>query len=304
MKKEKKRIEKRGTWLLAGFLIFLGLGCIVFGILCLRELANSSLQKNFHVWANIYGAFITILTMLPIVLLFKGKEAFAKTIVSVFTLVLFVLFLWYILQRTGFFVVFSDAESLQRYLENAGAWMPALYMLLQFLQVVILPIPSIVSTVAGVAIFGAFWTTVYSFIGIFFGSVLAFFIGRKWGNKAASWIVGEETLTKWQRKLKGKDNLFLTLMFLLPLFPDDILCFIAGLSSMSTLYFLIMMSISRILAITSTCYSVNFIPFNTWWGILLWGIILGGIIITAVFVYRNIDGIQRKIKQLRNRVKK
>ena len=33
--------------------------------------------------------------------------------------------------------------------------------------------------------------------------------------------MGEDALKKWQKKLKGKDNLFLTLMFLLPLYTDD-----------------------------------------------------------------------------------
>ena len=58
-----------------------------------------------------------------------------------------------------------------------------------------------------------------------------------------------------------------------------------------------MMSLSRLVAIASTCYSVDFIPFNTWWGILIWaGIIL--ILITAVtLVYKNMDKIQEWVKK-------
>ena len=181
--------------------------------------------------------------------------------------------------------------------------MPVLYTALQFLQVVLLPIPSIVSTIAGIALFGAFWTTVYSFIGITLGSILAFYIGRRWGNRAAVWLVGEEKLKKWQKKLKGKDNIVLTTMFILPAFPDDILCFLAGISSMSWRYFLIMMGISRLVAIASTCYSVDFIPFNTWWGVLLWiGIILT--LVTAVMLtYKNIDKLQTWIKSMKKQRK-
>lgn len=105
-------------------------------------------------------------------------------------------------------------------------------------------------------------------------------------------MVGEDTLSKWQKKLKGKDNILLTLMFLLPVFPDDILCFIAGLSSMSTLYFIIMIVISRILAVTTTCYSIDLIPLNTWWGLTVWGVIFLVLIVGFIAIYKNLDKIQ------------
>jgi uncharacterized membrane protein YdjX (TVP38/TMEM64 family) len=131
------------------------------------------------------------------------------------------------------------------------------------------------------------------------GSITAFFIGRKLGNKAVVWLVGKETLEKWQKKLKGKDNLFLTIMFVLPLFPDDVLCFIAGLSSMSTSYFLIMVLLSRILAVVATCYSVDFIPFNTWWGITFWIVFITIIILSFIWIYKNMDKIQKFLRRKR-----
>ena len=182
--------------------------------------------------------------------------------------------------------------------------MPAFYILLQYLQVVVLPIPSIVSTVAGLALFGPFWTTVFSLIGIILGSVTAFFVGRKLGNKAVAWMVGEDALKKWQTKLKGKDNLVLTVMFVLPLFPDDILCFLAGLSSMSFSYFIVMMTIARVLAISATCYSIDLIPFDTWWGLLIWGILLATLIFAFIWIYKNLDKIQKKITELKSKKKK
>ena len=157
------------------------------------------------------------------------------------------------------------------------------------------------STLVGVALFGAFWAMVYSLIGILLGSMAAFFIGRKFGHKAVAWMVGEDALIKWQKKLKGKDDFLLTLAFILPLFPDDVLCFLAGLSTMSTGYFLVVILISRAIGIALTCYSVDFIPLNTWWGITLWVAFLIVIVAVLIFVYRNIDKIQAKIKKLRKK---
>ena len=181
--------------------------------------------------------------------------------------------------------------------------MPTVYIVLQYLQVVILPIPGVVSTAVGVALFGPFLTIFYSLIGILLGSFTAFYIGRKLGGKAVAWLIGDETLSAWQKKLKGKDNFVLTLMFLLPMFPDDILCFIAGLSTMTIRYFIIMITVSRVFAVTATCYSFQFIPFNTWWGVLLWAILFASIIIAFVLIYKNMDVIQKKLSK-RKRKKK
>ena len=272
---------------------------IIFGIICLSRLRAEWIIRNIKVCVSLYSLFILSLYTLSAWMVYKGKRRGVRALITVFLVLLFCLILWWIFQKTGFFKVFGDSELLQEYLQKAGIWMPILYVTLQFLQVVILPIPSIVSTVAGIALFGAFWTAVYSFVGIVLGSILAFYIGKRWGNRAVGWLIGEESLKSWQKKLKGKDNALLTVMFLLPVFPDDILCFFAGISTMSWRYFLVMMGFSRFIAITSTCYSFDLIPVNTWWGILLWLVIIGGIIAITILVYKNMDRIQAKIKGMK-----
>lgn len=154
-----------------------------------------------------------------------------------------------------------------------------LFITLQFLQVIILPIPSSVSTVVGGALFGAFLGSIYSLIGIIPASLLAFFIGRYAGFELVLWICGKDSFVSALKLVKGKDTAILTLMFLLPLFPDDVLCFVAGLSSMNVWYFCIMITLSRALQVFSTSYLLTggLIPFNTWWGILIW-------VILALFV--------------------
>lgn len=132
---------------------------------------------------------------------------------------------------------------------------------------------------------------------IILGSLTAFVIGRKIGYKAVAWIVGEENLKKWLTKMRGKDNFILTAMFLLPLFPDDMLCFVAGLSSMTWQYFVVMIVVSRIIGIAGTCYSFNFIPFNTWWGILIWALLLSILVAAFVVLYKKMDEINLWFKK-------
>ena len=285
------------------YVLFCVIGNIVLSVLCLHATNNSFIRANAK-WLSIVASLVLItLFFISVWSAYREKRILFKSIITVFVGTLFCLGVLFALQKSGFFNVVKDKESFSNYLQKAGAWMPTVYIVLQYLQVVILPIPGVVSTAVGVALFGPFLTILYSLIGILLGSFTAFYIGRKLGGKAVAWLIGDETLSAWQKKLKGKDNFVLTLMFLLPMFPDDILCFIAGLSTMTIRYFIIMITVSRVFAVTATCYSFQFIPFNTWWGILLWGILFAGIIIAFVLIYKNMDVIQKKLSK-RKRKKK
>ncbi len=296
---EQKK-ERKIPWFILLY-IALTAGCIVFAVLCLHG-TNVSFFANNAAWLSVIaGILLVALCGLSIYFQVTKKDALAKTALSVYIFILFCLILLYILQKTGFFEIVKDETAFRKYLEKAGAWMPIVYIVFQYLQVVLLPIPSVVSTLAGVAIFGPWWTLLYSFIGIWLGSVTAFFVGRKLGYKAVAWMVGEESLKKWQDKLKGKDTLALTLMFFLPIFPDDLFCFISGLSSMKTRYFLIMITLSRLISIGATCFSLQLIPLNTWWGLLIWGILIVAFIAVFFLIYKNLDKIQAWLNKKRKR---
>jgi membrane protein implicated in regulation of membrane protease activity len=65
-----------------------------------------------------------------------------------------------------------------------------------------------------------------------------------------------------------------------------------------------MIFIARGLGIGATCYSVNFIPWNTWWGILIWAVFLVAIIAMVVCIYKYMDKIQQFLKQKTKKYKK
>ena len=298
---DKKKIERKnvmGRQVGINVLVFFLLTTIniFLSALCIEGGRVQILKGNKKLAMSIMIVILCVFCISSIWATLSMRKTFQKSLLSVNILILISLIFIIIFQKTGVFNIIHNADTLREYLEKMGVWMPIIYIVLQFLQVILLPIPSVVSTVAGVALFGAFRTTLYSLIGIFLGSLLAFFIGRNFGHKAVSWMVGEESLIKWQKKLKGKDNLFLTIMFVLPLFPDDILCFFAGLSSMSKRYFILMIFLTRLIGIACTCYSFDYIPFNTWWGLLIWSIFFALIVVAFIFVYRNLDKIQDWLK--------
>ena len=271
--------------------------CIVFEVLCLKYFKTGFIARHVKALVAISCSLTVIYCLAAIWFAVRGKNTVFRILFSGFLLLLFFLVLLFVLQKTGFLEIFRDQELYKEYLEKAGIWMPLLYIVLQYLQVVILPVPGFVSTVAGVALFGPTKAMLCSMVGIILGSLTAFVIGRKIGYRAVAWIVGKEDLDKWLKKMKGKDNFILTAMFILPLFPDDMLCFVAGLSSMTWQYFVIMTVFSRTIGIAATCYSIDFIPFNTWWGILIWVVLIAAVITVFVLLYKNLDAVNTWFKR-------
>lgn len=287
-------MENRNRCALALHLLGISLIASLLGSLLVLVLFAARGYLSYTLIYSLLGVGIALdlaLFVLDIIFRIREKEPFYKICITIYLLAVFFAAILLVLLKTGFFEIVRDADAFQSYLERSGGWMRVLFIGLQFLQVVILPIPSAVTVVAGAALFNPFWGSVYSLIGIVLGSLTAFLIGRYAGNRVVAWMIGKETLEKWLKKIKGKDKLFLTAMFLLPVFPDDILCFVAGMSSMSVWYFLIVILISRVLAIFTTSYSVTLIPFDTWWGLLLWGLFGVGIAVLFFVLYKKSDAI-------------
>lgn len=227
--------------------------------------------------------------------LFKKQSAYRLTVCAlIFADICAAVF--FFLCATNLLGTINSVEALREYISNAGGLAAAIYISFCLLQVVLLPVPGSVAVAVGVAMFGPWKCALYSFTGIIIGSFIAFGIGRWIGYKAVCWIVGKDSLDKWLQKLKGKDYLILSIMFLLPMFPDDVLCFIAGLSSMTWRYFVVMIIITRAISVVSTSYSFELIPFTTWWGIMIWIILAALVALAFWLVIKYSDKIDDFIK--------
>ncbi len=266
-------------------------------------IAYGLLYKNVEFIAVHFNILLLISGLILGLLMVGGILFYALKMVSLYRLTICALVfidifsvVFFALCATELLGKINSVEALREYIEGMGGMAAAIYIIFSFLQVVLLPVPGSVSVAVGVAMFGPLKCAIYSFIGIVLGSITAFAIGRWVGYKAVCWIVGQDTLDKWLKKLKGKDYLILSLMFLLPLFPDDVLCFVAGLSSMTWPYFIVMIIITRLIGVFSTAYSFELIPFNTWWGLLIWILLLAFIVLAFYLVLKHYEKIDKFIK--------
>lgn len=258
------------------------------------------IDRHFMLLLSLSLGVTSALILVYLIFYILDKKAVYRLILCVLIFLCIAGTVFFAICATGIIKKITSIEALRDYISEFGNMAVFLFILFSFLQVIILPVPGSVTVAAGVALFGPLKCSIFSFIGITLGSIVAFAIGRVVGEKAVRWIVGEETLKKWLQKLKGKDYLILSIMFLLPLFPDDVLCFVAGLSSMTWTYFIVMIVITRVTSILATSYSVGLIPLTTWWGIMIW-LIIGALVVAAFWVVckysDKIDGfIKNKLK--------
>ncbi len=205
---------------------------------------------------------------------------------------------YYILVWTGAWQYMNSQEKVQNLIGSLGFWGYFLFVAIQFLQVTFLPLPSVVSTLAGVYVFGPLKAALLSLAGIFLGSAFAFLLGRIFGRKLVAFMVGEDTCEKWVQFLTDAKYSFFVMM-VLPIFPDDVLCLVAGLTNMSWAFFVITNLISRPLAVFTTCYigSGELIPYHGW-GLAVWAVLIVVVLVVIFLSYKYRTQIENFIRRV------
>ena len=135
-------------------------------------------------------------------------------------------FLW----RSGFFAALSSQQALQDYISQFAPYSHLCFFLLQFLSVVLAPIPSNLTAAAGGLLFGTWPAFFLTYGAVMAGSLLVFWLARTLGRDFVDRVVSRKLAEKYQKVIREKTTVFLALAFLLPYFPDDMLCILAGLT--------------------------------------------------------------------------
>ncbi len=151
---------------------------------------------------------------------------------------------------------FGSQEAIRDFVSQFGIFAPLAFIVLQILQVVITPFSHYAVSIAGGFIFGTWQGFIYNWIGRVIGTAIAFYLARIFGRKIIKHLVKKETIQKYDYIFE-KGKLLLFLAYFLPLFPDDELSYLAGLSAISPRIFLPLMAIGHISGSLSLAYIGN-----------------------------------------------
>ncbi len=157
----------------------------------------------------------------------RGRKLLTTAFIALIALGTLPALVWFLHTRPELASYRVLAERLAGY----GWLAPVLIVALQFAQVLLAPVPGQAISLASGYLLGPLWGSVCSLAGLAAGSLAAMLLARRWGRPLAERLAGGELLARLDRLFQRGGLWFLALAFLLPFFPDDALCFLAGLSS-------------------------------------------------------------------------
>lgn len=140
----------------------------------------------------------------------------------------------------------NDAKKAKTDIAALGVWGPVVFIGLQIFQVLASPIPGELVGPIGGYVFGAFWATVYSTIGLALGSWMNFYVARLLGRGFVERVIPGKVLDKMDFAMEGKGMMIAFIGFLLPGFPKDYFSYFLGITAMGPRAFMIISAAARI----------------------------------------------------------
>lgn len=165
---------------------------------------------------------------------------------SIFFIAVVTYLIWDAVSRGPITRFLTDADQLAATVQSAGIFGPILYILLQILQTVVAPIPGQVVGSIGGLLFGP-WGILWTTIGTLIGCYIVFRLARRFGRTLVQKLFKKSAIDKFDFIISSKyAAVILFLIFLLPGFPDDIICYIAGLTSIPIRNLMFILILGRI----------------------------------------------------------
>lgn len=201
--------------------------------------------------------------------------------------------LYFLLKHFGL----TDEQKLKEFLINTKGWAVIVYILLRVVATIFLsfvPACSMIFDLLSVATFDYYPPIVIfliCFTSVVITSVCMDLIGRFGGNKAIIKILGKEDYEEAKDLVQEKGMVYVPVMYLLPIFPDDAICMVSGATKMNFWVHLLEIVLCRGIGCATIVFGLQIIPqelvnnlkeFN--WGYIGRNIIeylrLGAVIVT------------------------
>lgn len=183
----------------------------------------------------------------------KSKSKLILNILTIIGIVAVIFFIYFAVKERWFL----DNEILLTKIKSFGLLAPLCFILIQIVQVILPVIPGGASCLVGVMAFGAVGGFIYNYVGLVLGSICSFLLSRKFGMSIINKLFKEKDIKKALDKINNsKYDLIFFLIILLPGLPDDLFCYISGITKMSLKKFTLIILICK--PLTLLVYSICF----------------------------------------------
>jgi|TARA_B100000315_G_C14345190_1_gene481457 uncharacterized membrane protein YdjX (TVP38/TMEM64 family) len=182
-------------------------------------------------------------------------------------------------------------EKIQDKLLESGIYAPLILITIQFILAIISILPSLLFNIAGGYLFGPFYGTLYSLIGILLGSFVVFLVAKKYGRPFVEKLVDKRELYHFDMFFKKKGILVFIFSDYIGIFPRDTVSLCAGLTKIKKSEFIII----SLLGFIPPVIILNYLGSQLSRNIFDFKVVLLGVIIIVLLVLYN---FRHKIKGL------
>ena len=113
-----------------------------------------------------------------------------------------------------------------------------------------------------------------SYSCVIISSTVLYIIGRVGGYKLCEKLLGKEDCEKSLELLRTRGTVYFPLMMLFPIFPDDALVMIAGVTKMKLSWFIPSILICRGIGAATIIFGMSIVPFDTFTSAFDWLILI------------------------------
>ena len=171
--------------------------------------------------------------------------------------------MWY--WREPLWALLGNQERIRDWVASFGPWAPLVSTALNVAQVLLAPIPGQFVGLLNGYLYGLWLGTLYSMFGLILGTALAMALGRWFGRPLVQHLVNQETLVRWDRIADRQGPLFFFLVFLFPFVPDDVTCFLIGLSPLAIPRMVVLAALGRLPGVFVSCWLGAYATELPWW---------------------------------------
>jgi uncharacterized membrane protein YdjX (TVP38/TMEM64 family) len=174
---------------------------------------------------------------------------------------------------------FGSLEAITTSMKHAGIWGPVVLFILFVLQVFLAFIPGQALMIACGYLYGFWGGFLLSWLSLVVGGEIAYFLARRYGRPFAEKWIAPSVLERWNSAAAGQGIAFFALSLVMPLVPNDAMCYVAGLGTIRRIHFSIANLLGRGMACLVTSAAGAFGGSLSWQG---WMILIGIFVIIGI----------------------
>jgi len=203
------------------------------------------------------------------------------------------LWIWHAPLRT------FEQDRLREWVAGFGPWAVLVSIALNVVQVLLAPLPGQFAGLLNGYLYGPWLGTFYSMAGLLLGTALAIGLARRLGRPLVERLVNSDQLARWDRLTVRQGPLFFFLVFLFPFLPDDLICFLIGLSPLSIPSMLVLAALGRLPGVFVSCWVGAYAMELPWWA---WIPLTGGAAALSWLFWRSRTRLEGRIARLIRRL--